>query len=214
MNDKKSTLLAVVALLAIAGSLAFLYVTQWGGGRQGSMKPFENLGFIAAAETATLLNRSGQVVLVAEVEEALRSPNVEALVQGFKTGLAKQSGVTLKEIKNLPRSMDGDPRRWPAGHAELLGKLGAGAGAVVFIGSLPQELTAGELAALKASQGKLVLVSAQSPALKPLLQQGVLHLAIVNRFPPRPAPSRSESPRQWFDRVYLVAKPDALSELP
>lgn len=214
MNDKKSTLLAVVALLAIAGALTFLYVTQWGGGRSGNLKPFENLGFIAAEETATLLNRSGQVVLVAEVEEALRTPNVEALVQGFKSGLAKQSGVKLKELKNLPRSMDGDPRRWPAGHAEQLGKLGQGTAALVFIGSLPPELSAAELAALKAGPTKLVLISAQSPSLKPLLQQGVIHLAIVNRVPARPAPSRSESPRQWFDRVYLVAKPDALGELP
>ena len=214
MTDKKSTLLAVGALLAIAGALTFLYVTQWSGGRQGSKKPFENLGFIAAEETAALLKRTGQVVLVAEVEEALRTPNVEALVQGFKAGLAKQSGVTLKEIKNLPRSMDGDPRRWPAGHAEQLGKLGQGTGALVFIGSLPLELAAGELAALKAGPAKLVLITAQTPTLKPLLQHGVIHLAIVNRSPPQPTPSRSESPRQWFDRVYLVAKPDALGGLP
>ena len=29
-----------------------------------------------------------------------------------------------------------------------------------------------------------------------------------------PAPSGKETPRQWFDRVYLVAKSDALGELP
>ncbi|MEN9574284.1 MAG: hypothetical protein RL514_2139 [Verrucomicrobiota bacterium] len=213
MNDKKSALTAVVALLAIAGALAFLYVTQFRGGGQGSGKPFENLGFIAAEETATLLNRTGQVVLVAEMEET-RSPNTEALLKGFKAGLAKQPGVTLKSVQDLKRSMDGDPRHWPVGHAERLAQLGSGAGAVVFIGSLPQELAKGDLAVLKEGKFKLVFVTAQAPVLKPLLQQGVLHLAIVNRVPPRPAPSGRESARQWFDRVYLVAKPDALGELP
>lgn len=213
MNDKKPTLIAVVALLAIASSLTFLYFTQSGGGRAGSMKPFENLGFIVAEETATLLNRTGQVVLVAEMEDT-RSPSTEALIKGFKAGLTKQPGVTLKAVQDLKRSMDGDPRFWPVGHAERLAQLGSGAGALVFIGSLPPELAKGDLAVLKEGKSKLVFVTAQAPALKPLLQLGVLHLAIVNRVPPRPAPSGRESARQWFDRVYLVAKPDALGELP
>ena len=70
------------------------------------------------------------------------------------------------------------------------------------------------MAALKGSKSKLVVVTAQSPILKPLLQQGIIQLAIVNRFPPKPAPTGKETPRQWFDRVYMVVKPDALGELP
>lgn len=213
MNDNKSTFLAVGALLAIAGSLTFLYFSQFGGGSKMSLKPMENLGLIVAEETAKLLSQPGPVVIVAEVEET-RSLNTEALIKGFKAGLAKQTGVTLKAIEDLKRSMDGDPRLWPAGHAEQLSKLGVGGGAVVFIGGLPQELTKDDLAALKASKSKLIFVTAQAPTLKPLLQQGLVQLAVVNRFPPKPALSRKESPRQWFDRVYLVAKPNALGELP
>ena len=212
MNDSKNTFLAVGAVLAIAGSLTFLYFNQFGGSKM-NLKPLESLGFVVAEETAKLLNQSGQVVLVAEMEES-RAPNTEALIKGFKAGLAKQSGVTLKSVEDLKRSMDGNPRLWPEGHAQQLSTFGAGGGAVVFVGGLPQELTPNDLAALKASQSKFVFVTAQAPTLKPLLQQGLIHLAVVNRVPAKPAPSRSEAPRQWFDRVYLIAKPGALGELP
>lgn len=213
MNDKKNTLLAVGAVGAILGALAFLYFTQFRNPTL-NLKPLESLGYVSAEEAGKLLNQQGSVVLVCESEEGTRSPNSEAQVKGFTTALAKLPGVTLKATQDLKRSMDGDPRHWPAGHAEQLARLGAGAGAVVFIGSLPQEFTKTDLAALQGSKCKFVFVTAQAPSLKPLLQQGLIHLAIVNRLKPQPAPSRSETPRQWFDRVYLVAKPDALGELP
>ncbi|MFM8471855.1 MAG: hypothetical protein ACKODH_18150, partial [Limisphaerales bacterium] len=80
--------------------------------------------------------------------------------------------------------------------------------------SLPAQLAKEDVAAFQGIKAKLVAVTAQSPTLKPLLQQNILHLAIVNRFPPKPAPSGKETPRQWFDRVYMVVKPGALGELP
>lgn len=210
----KNTLIAVGAILAILGSLTYLYFAEFRGGPTQNMKPFENLGYSVAEETAALLGNQGRVVLVTDLMEVQKSPNAEAQIKGFKAGLAKKSAVTLKEIKELKRSMDGDPRLWPAGHAEQLVKMGDGAAAVVFFGSLPQELAKGDLALLKGSSCKLVFVTAQSSVLKPLLQQGIVHLAIVNRFPPKPAPTGKESPRQWFERVYMVLKPGALGELP
>ncbi len=210
----RNTLIAAGAILAILGSLTYLYFAEFRGGPAQNMKPFENLGFTVAEETAALLGNQGRVVVVTELMEVQKSPNTEAQIKGFKAGLAKLSGVTLKEIKELKRSMDGDPRLWPAGHAQQLVRMGDGAAAVVFFGSLPQEIAKGDLAHLKGSSGKLVFVTAQSAVLKPLLQQGIVHLAIVNRFPPKPEPAGKESPRQWFDRVYMVVKPEALGELP
>lgn len=210
----KNTLIAAGAVVAILGSLTWLYFTEFRNGPATNLKPFENLGYTVAEETAVLLGNQGRVVVVTELMEVQKSPNAEAQIKGFKAGLAKKSGVTVKEIKELKRSMDGDPRLWPAGYAEQLVKMGDGAAAVVFFGSLPQELAKGDLATLKTSSCKLVFVTAQSPVLKPLLQQGIVHLAIVNRFPPKPAPSGKETPRQWFDRVYMVVKPDSLGDLP
>ena len=210
----KNTVVAVGAILAILGSLTYLYFTEFRGGPALNMKPFENLGFTVAEETAALLGNQGRVVVVTELIEVQKSPNAEAQIKGFKAGLARKGGVTLKELKEIKRSMDGDPRLWPAGQAAQIAQATEGASATVLFMSLPAQLSREDLAALKGIKGKLVFVTALSPTLKPLLQQGVIHLAIVNRFPPKPAPTGKETPRQWFDRVYMVVKPDALGELP
>ncbi len=210
--EKKNTVVALVAILATLGSLAYLYFTQLAAPKV-NVTPFESLGFAVAGETAKLLNEHGKIVVVAELIEVMKSPNLEAQVRGFKAGLAKHPGVTFKGLKEIKRPPSDDPRFWPQTQAAELAGAGTGADATVWFGSLPQELSKSDVAALKENKTKLVVVSAQAPILKPLLQQGLIHLAIVNRYPPQPAPTGKETPRQWFDRVYLVVKPDALGEL-
>lgn len=211
----KNNLTAVGAILAILGSLTYLYFTEFRSGPKVNLTPFESLGSVVADETATLLGNQGRVIIVTELIEVQKSPNLEAQISGFKAALGKKGGVTLKEVKEIKRPPSDDPRLWPAGQAAQIAQMSEGASATVLFMSLPAQLSREDLAAFKGIKGKLVAVTGQSPTLKPLLQQGVIHLAIVNRFPPKPAPtSGKESPRQWFDRVYMVVKPDALGELP
>lgn len=210
----KNTLVAAGAILAILGSLTYLYFTEFRTGPTVNRTPFETLGSVTAEETATLLGNQGRVVVVTELVEVQKSPNLDAQVHGFKSSLGKKGGVTLKEVKEIKRPPSDDPRQWPAGQAAQIAQAAEGANATVLFMSLPAQLSREDLAAFKSIKGKLVAVTGQTPTLKPLLQQGVLHLAIVNRFPPKPAPSGKETPRQWFDRVYFIATPTALGELP
>ena len=46
----------------------------------------------AAEETAKWLNQSGKIVVVVELIEVMKSPNLDAQVKGFKAGLAKHPG--------------------------------------------------------------------------------------------------------------------------
>ena len=147
---------------------------------------------------------SADDVVVVEGIEGVASPNNEAQIKGFKLGLGKVKGVTLKEVKELKRDMSGDPREWPAGRAAQIASMAAGAGAVVLFVNLPQSLPAPDLAALKGGPAKLVVVGTQSPLLQNLVSSGVVKVAIVARTPPSPAPSGPESPVQWFARVYQV----------
>lgn len=209
----KNTLLATAAILAIAGALAFLYSKQFGGAKM-SLKPLESLGFVVAGEAATLLNQRGSVLLVTESGESSKNPTVEAQINGFKAGLAKSPGITLKGQQELKRHPEDGLQTWPVGQAERIAGLGNGADAVVLFLAIPQEVSREEIATLKESKGKLVFVTALTPALKTLLQQGAIHLGIVNRGSPQPAAAGSETPRQWFDRVFMVVKPGAASELP
>lgn len=212
--EKQNHLLVAGAVLAVAGALAFLWFNAFGGGPSVSKVPFENLGLMVAEETAKLLGQPGRVVAVTELVEIKKSPNLDAQVKGFKAGLARQPGVTFKELKEIKRPPSDDPRFWPPAQAGQIANFGGGANATVIFMNLPPQLTQADVTALKGSQSKLIAVTAPSPILKPLLQQGILHLAIVTRSPPRPAPTGKETPRQWFDRVYMVVKPDALGDLP
>ncbi len=204
--DKKTLLIAIVAVLAIAGSVAHLVRSSSGDSPRASMKPFEHLGAAVATETAALLNNSGSVVLVLETLEGSQNPNAEAQVKGFKAGLGKVKGMTLREVKELPRSVAEDPRLWPAQHANQLVGMGAGANALVYFGSFPQTLPPTDLATLKSCQASLVVVGTQSPTIQSLVSSRVIRLAVVGKTPPPPAPSTPESPAQWYARVYAVLK--------
>lgn len=210
--ETKNTGLGVVAVLAIIGSLVYLYFTQFASGPKVNLKPFENLGYVVGEETAKLINNQGRVVVITEVFEALKSPNTEMQVKGFKLAVEK-AGVQIKDIKEFKRPMEQDPQHWPEGQAGRFVNMVDGASAAVLFVSLPQSLTPDDIAALKESKTKLVFVTGQSPLLKKLLLEGAIAMGIVNRFPPKPAPGGSETARQWFDRVYMVAKPGALGEL-
>lgn len=212
--DNKNNVVALAAVLAILAALGFLWVAEFRGGPRVDRAPLETLGRMVADETARLLNQQGRVVIVSEILEVARNPNIEAQVKGFKAGLAAHPGVTLKEARDLKRPPSDDPRFWPPNVAGQLAAAGAGADAAVLLVNLPPQLTAADVAVLKGARSKLVVVGTAAPGLKPLLQQGIVHLAIVPRHPPKPAPSGKETPRQWFERVYLVATPTALGELP
>lgn len=212
--DNKNNLVALGAILAILAALGFLWFAEFRGGPRVDRAPLETLGRMVADETAKLLNQQGRVTIVSEIIEVARNPNLEAQVKGFKAGLAAHPGVTLKEARDVKRPPSDDPRFWPPNVAGQLAAAGAGVDAVVLLVNLPPQLTAADVAALKGARGKLVVVGTAAPGLKPLLQQGVVHLAIVPRQQPAPAPAGKETPRQWFERVYVVATPTALAGLP
>ncbi len=204
--DKKTLTIAVIAVIAIIGATVRLVTSNSEGSSRGNPKPFEQLGASAAEEAAKLLNGNGQVVVVMETLEGMKNPNNEAQVKGFKAGLAKNKGVTLKEVKEIKRDMSGDPRLWPEGQAARIASLGDGAGAVVLFFNLPQGLPPKDIAALKESKAKILMVGTQSPMVDSLVASGVIHVAIVGRTPPRPAPGGTETPVQWFGRVYTVLR--------
>ena len=168
---------------------------------------------MVAEETVKLIGNRGSVVIVTESFEATKSPNAESQVRGFKSGQTKVSGVQLREVREVKRPMAEDAQNWPKGYASRFVNMGSGAEALVLFVNIPQTLSQEDIAALKASKSKLVFVSPTSSAIKPLLQEGVIHLAILNRFPPKPAPAGKESAREWFERTYLIAKPGSLAEL-
>lgn len=204
--EKKSLVITVIAVLAIIGAAVRLLISQSDGASKLNLKPFEHLGAVAGEQTAKLVNNQGTVIAVVEEIEGMKSPNNEALIKGFKAGLARSKGVTLKEVKELKRDMSGDPREWPAGRAAQVASIGGGASAVVLFVNFPQAMLPPDVAALKGSKAKILMVGTQSPLVNTLVTSGVIQVAIVARTPPPPAPSGTETPGQWFARVYTELK--------
>lgn len=204
--DKKSITIAIIAVLAVIGATLRLVSFNSEGTSRGNPKPFEFIGASAATAAAKLINGNGSVVVVVETLDGAKNPNNDAQIKGFKAGLAKIKGVTLKEVKELKRDMSGDPRLWPEGQAQQIASLGDGAGALVMFLNFPQSLPPSDLAILKGSKAKILMVGTQSPLVDTLVASGVIQVAIVGRIPPPPAPSGTETPAQWFARVYNVLK--------
>jgi hypothetical protein len=204
--DKKSIGISVVAFLAIAAAVVHLVRSNSDGALRSNTKPFEYLGASVATETAALLNNQGSVVLVVETMDGAKDANTEGLIRGFKNGIAKSKGVSLKEVKELARTMLEDPSLWPPQHASKLVGFGNGAKAVVFLGSFPKALPPADIATLKGSQASLVVVGAQSALIQSLVSSGVVRVAVVGKSPPPPSPGGAETPAQWYARVYTVLK--------
>ncbi len=204
--DKKTIIIAVIAVLAIAGATVRMVTANSEGSSRVNLKPFEQLGAAAAEETAKALGNQGSLIVVMEVIDGVKNPVNDSQVKGVKAGLSRSKGVTLKEVKELKRDMSGDPREWPAGRAAEIARLGSGGGAVLLFVNFPQTLSPADLAALKGASAKLVAVSGATPVLESLVTQGVVRTAIVSRTPPKPAPAGAENAAQWFDRVYTVLR--------
>jgi hypothetical protein len=204
--DKKTIIIAVVAVLAILGAAYRVVSSRSDGASQANPKPFEQLGAAAAEEVAKVLSNRGSVIVVIEGIEGVANSNNDAQIKGFKAGLAKVKGVTLKEVKEFKRDMSGDPREWPRGRAGEIAKLASDVSAVVLFFNLPQTLPPPDLAVLKGAKGKILLVGTHSPQAEALINGGVIRAAILARSSPKPAPSEPETPAQWFGRVYQVLR--------
>lgn len=204
--DKKTIAISIVAFFAIAASVVHLVRSNSDGASQSNAKPFEYLGASLATETAALLNSQGSVVLVVETMDGANADNTDGLVKGFKKGISKSKGISVKEVKELKRMMSEDPSLWPPQHAAKLVSFGVGAKAVVYLGSFPQTLPPADIATLKGSQASLVVVGTQSALIQSLVSSGVVRLAVVSKTPPPPSTGNAETPPQWYARVYAVLK--------
>ena len=201
--DKKFISIAIIAIAVVVGATIRLVRFNSEGASRANPKPFELLGASAATAVVKLLNENGSVVVVLETMEGIKNSNNEAQVKGFKAGLAKSKGVTIREVKELRRDMSGDPRFWPEGQARQIASLGDGVGAIVLFFNIPQDLSPNDIAALKESKAKILIVGGvQSPLVNTLVTSAVIQVAIVARTPPPPVPSDTETMEQSFARVY------------
>lgn len=207
----------IVALLAVGAAAASLYFSAFGRSPRINLDPYQVVGAVVAEETAKLLGNQGQVLVIARDTTGQKITSLEAELKSFSQTVKKSAGVSVAatvRIKMTPMMMMATGSSVPP--EELFGALQAHpkVGAVVLFCGFPL-LADQDLDTLKRSGAKFVVVSAYWAGYRRLLEQQVLHLAVVPRFEPPPATTpKPQTLRERFNQEYLILTPDKLAELP
>lgn len=205
----KDTLVATLAVAAVVVSVYFTFANR---SPKIDLDPYEVLGVVAAEETAKLLPDKGRVLVMARDTGADKNPSVEAQLKAFQQTLKKHPGLSQVTVPILATASLMMATGGGVPPDQLFQALEAhpDARAVVLLCALPA-LSDAELATLKRHGAKLVVVSSFRPDYRRLLEQNLLHIAIVPR--PEGPPPDAKPPRtlrERFDREYVIVTPAGL----
>lgn len=210
MNKQaKDTMVLSLVVGVVAVSLYFIL-----GGRSPKIElgTYAALGAGTAEETAKLLGNKGRVLVIARDTGADKNPSVEAELVAFQRALKKHAGLSQVTERFLatPMLMMATGGGIPSDQLSKALESHADIGALVLFCGFPP-LGDSELEALRKRGVKTVVVSSFRSDYGRLLEEGVIHLAIVPRpdGPPPGAPA-PRTLRERFDQDFtIVTRADA-----
>lgn len=202
-------------MLAVGAAAVAIYLASGKRAEQINLDTYEVLGAVTAEETAKLLGQKGKVVVMVRDTGPDKNPSVEAELKTFQRTLGKLAGLSLvvERVPVTPMLMMSTGGGLPSDQLFKILEKNAKVDAVVLFFGFPQ-LTDAELAALKKTGVKAVVVSSFRAGYERLLEQQAIRLAIVPR--PEPLSDTGQTPktlRERFDREYLILT-DKASRLP
>lgn len=205
---------AVLAMLAIGGAFAWLYLFYNPLTPGIDHQPHEALGEVLAQETIKLLGTGGKVIIISRDTHTFPNPASDTQLKRFEQVL-KKGGVkagTLHLLKMNPIGLMMVP---PGDFLEII-KKGSDADVIVsFLG--PPVLSDEQIAKLGNKRPKIIAVcSGEMPArinLKQMFDEKLLRAAVLSRKNP-PARSAGSSSRDHFEQWFWLATPANVAELP
>ena len=195
----------VVSLAACAAAVS-LYVAFTGRSPKMDLSTYEALGAGTAEETAKLLGNKGRVLVIARDTGPDKNPSVEAELEAFQRTLKKHAGLSQVTERFLatPMLMMATGGGVPLDQLSQALETHANVGALVLFCGMPP-LAGSQLETLRKRGVKTVVVSSFRPDYGPLLEQEVIHLAIVPQ--PEDPPPGAQPPRtlrERFDQDYAI----------
>jgi hypothetical protein len=204
----KPTREVMVAILAVGAAAVALYLAFGRRSEKINLGTYEVLGAVTAEETARLIENKGRVVVVVRDTGPDKNPSVEAELAAFQQTLKQHPALSLvvERLPVTPTLMMATGGGLPAENLFKWIEKHAKVDAVVMFLGFPQ-MTDAELAALKRTGVKTVVVSSFRPGYQQLLERQAIQVAIV----PRPEVPSAGGPtpttlREKFDQEYLLLK--------
>ena len=201
------TTLGQVVLVVILVALS-LWIFRRSSDRPNiNLSPYQALGTVAGEATSKLVHHQGEVVVVIPDPGSDRDPIMDAQLAAFRDALKRAGKVTvhaLETVKMDPFLSMRTGGAIPSDQFLSLLKKHAGVAALVMFIGFPI-LDEPDLANLKSSPMKRILISADVPGYETLVRQGILHLAILPRS--RPADQTlppAQTTRELFDQEYVI----------
>ncbi len=199
----------LIAGLAVGAAAVSLYFALAGRSPKVDLSPYAALGAVTAEETAKLLGGQGRILVIARDTGAESNPSVDAELKAFGQTLKQHAGLSrvTEKIRGTPMLMMATGGGVPAEQLFSALETHGNVGALVLFCSLPS-LADPELDALKRRGLKTVVVSSYHPDYGRLLEQQVIHLAIVPRSGEgSPSAQRPRTVRERFDQDYTIVTP-------
>ncbi len=204
-----------VALLVMAGTGLFLYLSEHPRPPMPDPRVHEGIGQAMAEQAAQLAGNRGNIVLVARDVSVFPNPATDFQLRGFHRSLAR-AGLKVA-LTNRVRLDPLRVVRLPAGEfAECFGRLNEGDVVVSLLG--PPSLSSAQRAQIEELRIAMVcLCPGDIPRqvdLRALFDQKLLRAAVVSRSAPGFSQPANDDPAAWFRQYYQVITPENLAELP
>jgi len=205
-------LVALVAVILLGVAVRSLF-KQLQGPSLFMGKRYALVGRIVAGETARLLDKTGQIVVVGfdyrgKPEQVVTE--TDAFLQEIKKQGITVAGTELQDpvaLKQGEKMLPGDT------YLALLQKYPSVDAIVSFVG--PPQLSDAQMAELGPKVPKCVAVSLYSFAGRRLFHDRIIQVAVLPRFQPLgPNVPEPKSDQEWFDQNFQVVHVEDASKLP
>ncbi len=181
--------------------------------------PQSALAEVVGEEVAKLAGPAAKVLVLAPASGDPAAVWLDPVLKSFSASLKQHGGVTVAATEKVKARLDDpSPTREELTAAQFDGFLRGvkGATAIVSFVGFPV-LDAAQIAGLKDHQVKLVAIYTAGPQAGPhykkLLEARVLDLAILPRMDlPAGAAQPPVTPRDFFDRQYLLVTPETAAK--
>ena len=210
--NTKQVWTAALALLAIAGSAAWIYWHEFKA-PQHDVELHRRLGEVMAEQTVRVAGNKGKIVVMTIPTSG--EPELKTQLKAFRAALKQKGNFELREYEMDPKDQD----KYSVGsglsgrrYVRTVNKNLDAAAFVSFIGA--PHMKEEDITELK-KVPKLVAEARSVDNLPKLFKKELISIAVASRFNfPAPGPIQPRTAQERFDKRYQIVAADSVGTIP